>query len=362
MLVTHTGGGHVNLAQSLRDLLEPRAAIKIVNAHPPISEHWYTMVSRHAEFILTGQYAATDNALAALLVQRYLALTGGKNIRRIIEETRPDLIITTHAFLSYTIARVNERLERRLPLVFQLTDLERVHATWFAEKYADAYLAPTREIFAQAREQGINESRLFLTGRPVRRQFLDASFEKRRETLTSLGLAPDICTIFLQGGARGSSRVDRIIDGLLHAGVQVQIILAAGNNRAMIARYAGVERVRALPFVETIAPYMAAADAIAGKAGASSITEAFTLEKPFIITAYIPGQETPSLRFIERYNLGWLCTNPADQIELLNQLASNPCMITEKQASIHAYNVWNREANMGIAPIIEQFIALEKVG
>ena len=52
---------------------------------------------------------------------------------------------------------------------------------------------------------------------------------------------------------------------------------------------------------------MAAADVIAGKAGASFITEAFILEKPFLVTALIAGQETPSLQFIERHNLGWDC-------------------------------------------------------
>lgn len=359
ILVTHTGGGHVNLAQALRDILESRSTVLIVNAHPPISEHWYTLVSRHAMAILTGQFVATDTAFASLWLHRYLALTGSRGIRRIIDDVRPDLIITTHAFLSYTIARANEQRREHVPLVFQLTDLERVHSTWFAEKHADAYLAPTREIFAQAQEQGIKSCRLFLTGRPVRRQFLDASSEKRNETLAALHLDPGICTIFLQGGARGSASVDRLIERLLKANVPVQIILAAGNNKGMAARYARVKQVRVLPFIDIITPYMAAADIIVGKAGASSITEAFTLEKPFLVTAYIPGQETPSLHFIEQHNLGWVCLEPNAQVELLSKIAYSPSILSEKQESIRAYNTWNRQANQGIAPIIDRLLSNE---
>src|SRR5207302_35600 len=160
----------------------------------------------------------------------------------VIERVQPALIITTHALLSYATARVNERRRERVPLVFQLTDLGRLHMTWFTEKQADAYLAPTREIFSQALDQGIEK-----------------------------------------------------------------------NN---------------LPFTEAIAPYMAAADVIAGKAGASFISEAFMLEKPFLITAFIPGQETPNLQFIEQHNLGWVCLETGAQNELLIKLASNPGMIT----------------------------------
>ncbi len=98
-----------------------------------------------------------------------------------------------------------------------------------------------------------------------------------------------------------------MIKGLLSTGVPVQIILAAGNNKKIAERYASHEQVSVLPFTRKIAPYMAAADVIVGKAGASFISEAFTLEKPFIVTTFIPGQETPNLRFIEQHNLGWIC-------------------------------------------------------
>src|SRR5437588_5109277 len=357
ILTTHTGGGHLNLAQSLNDILGTSYEVAIVDPQPALVDRWYASVSRHSLKFLERQFTFTDNETTSSGLHRVLTLLSFRRLHRVIEHVQPALIITTHALLSYATARVNERRRKRVPLVFQLTDLGRLHMTWFTEKQADAYLAPTREIFSQALEKSIDNKRLHLTGRPVRRQFLEASPGRKSETLAALGFDPAIFTIFLQGGAKGSAGVDRTIESLLSTGMPVQIILAVGNNKSLAARYAGIERIRALPFTETIAPYMAAADVIAGKAGASFISEAFMLEKPFLATAFIPGQETANLQFIERHNLGWVCLGTATQQELLNRIASNPGIIAEKVDGIRAYKAWNVQAYQHIRPIIDRLLS-----
>ncbi len=356
ILTTHTGGGHLNLAQSLEQLLATRYDVAIVDPQPALVDGWYALVSRRFKKFLAWQYAVTDHETASFYLQRALTLSSRRRILDAIERVQPCLIITTHGHLSYATARAIERLPERIPLVFQLTDLGQVHMSWFSEKRADAYLAPTREIFAQALQQNIDKSRLHLTGRPVRRQFVEVASGARSATLASLGFDPATFTIFLQGGAKGSADVDRTIEMLLSSRLAAQIILAAGNNTRLPARYAGIERVRVLPFIERIAPYMAAADVIAGKAGASFITEAFMVEKPFLATTYISGQETSSLPFIERHNLGWVCLEPAAQRELLGSLISNPALIAEKADSIRTYKAWNMQANQTIQPTIEQLL------
>lgn len=357
ILTTHTGGGHMNLAQSLKEILGSNYTIIISDPLPKLVDRWYAAVSRHDIRFLSRQFKYTDTAFASLLIHRTLTLLLSYRLRKSIERTQPQLIMTTHALLSYAIARVDARLPKRLPLVFQLTDLGSVHQTWFTEKYADAYLAPTREIFAQAIEQGIEQERLYLTGRPIRRQFLEVSAYTREETLATLNFDSNIFTIFLQGGAKGSAQVDRVMEFLLHTTIPIQIILAVGNNKSMAASYAGMKQVYAVPFTETIAPYMAAADIIVGKAGASFVTEAFMLEKPFLVTAVIPEQETPTLAFIERHNLGWVRLEPTAQQELLLEIAQNPSLIAEKVTAIRAYKTWNVQANQDIRTVIDRLLA-----
>ncbi|HYT28453.1 MAG TPA: glycosyltransferase [Ktedonobacteraceae bacterium] len=357
ILTTHIGGGHLNLAQALKDMLETHYEVVIVDPQPNSVDRFYTPVSRHFLKFLDWQFTFVDNETTSLWLHRALTLFSCGRLLSIMEHIQPRLIITTHALLSYATARANERRRKRVPLVFQLTDLERLHMPWFTEKRASAYLAPTHEIFSQALTQGIDKSRLYLTGRPVRRQFLEVSPSMRSETLSALKFDPAVFTIFLQGGAKGSARVDRVIEVLLRAGMPMQIILAAGNNKSMASRYTGVKQVRVLSFTETIAPYMAAADVIAGKAGASFISEAFILEKPFIVTTFLPGQETPNLQFVEHHNLGWVCPETTAQKELFTRVASDPGIIAEKVNDIRAYKAWNMQANQDICPIIDQLLS-----
>ena len=357
ILTSHTGGGHVNLSQSLKEILGSDYTCIIADPLPKLIDRWYARVSRQDVGFLARLFTYTDTPFVSWFVHNILALLLSHRIRKSIEREQPQLLIVTHPVLSYAIARVNARLPKHLPLVFQLTDLGRVHQTWFTEKYADAYLAPTREIFAQAVEQGIAPERLHVTGRPIRQQFLEVSTSTKDEMLTTLNFDPNVFTIFLQGGAKGSAQVDQVIKFLLDAPLPVQIILAVGNNKSMAASYAGVKQVYALPFTETIAPYMAATDIIVGKAGASFVTEAFMLEKPFLVTAIIPDQETPTLAFIERHNLGWVRLEQSAQQALLLELLQNSALIAEKITSIRAYRTWNIQANQDIRSIVDRLLA-----
>jgi len=363
IITSRTGGGHMNLAQSLKDMLGAGFSVDIVDPFPGIVDQYYALLSRSFLKLWDLQYRYTDNRPASLWLHRGLTLLSQKRLVSLIQQTSPQLIISTHALLSYAVARANRQTGMHIPLVFQLTDLECVHTTWFSEKCADAYLTPTREIFAQALAQGIEQSRLHVTGRPVRKQFLQTyGIASRVETLASMQLSPDAFTIFLQGGAKGSARIERTMRSIFAAGspeTPIQIILAAGNNSAIITRFSNIPNLRVLPFSGTIAPYMAASDLIVGKAGASFLTEAIMLEKPFLITTYIPGQEGPTLRFLERYNLGWTCLDAGKQQQLLTGILRNPDLIVEKVSSIQTYKAWNISANAGIISLIDGLLSYQ---
>ena len=151
--------------------------------------------------------------------------------------------------------------------------------------------------------------------------------------------------------------MDRTVDSILASDAAIQIILAVGTNKRLATRYSGIANLRVLPYVEAIAPYMAATDLVVGKAGPTFIYEAIMLEKPFLATFYIPGQETLNLQFIERHNLGWACLEVEDQQQLVTKLARDPAIMAEKVDSIRAYRAWNIQATRSIYPLIEGLIA-----
>jgi len=358
ILTSLTGGGHLSLALALQDALAEDYETCIEDPHPRIFHHYYNFVGRHFLTLWGLEYRYSDNRASALQLHKTLTLLLQDRLSALIKSRQPQLIITTHTLLSYEVAQAIERTAPGLPLVFQLSELEEVHSTWLTVKDAHAYLVPTSEILAQARTQHIDESRLHLTGMPVRAQFLQDYSAKKAAILTALGLDPAIFTVFLQGGAEGAAGIDQTVKAVLASDRSIQVILAVGTNAQLASRFSGIEHLSVLPYTKTIAPYMAAADVVTGKAGPNFIAEAVMLGKPFLATAFIPGQEAPNLKFLERHNLGWVCLEPQDQQHLIVTLLDNPQALVEKIASVQAYRAWNLEANRRLRPLIKNILTL----
>ncbi len=379
ILTSKTGGGHVSLAEALRDLLaqdEQTAdeehehvskhtkalAITIVDPQPSFFHLHYRVVSRYALWLWAAEFQFFDTPRRALLAHRVFTQLVRRQLNALLDDVQPDLIITTYPFLSYEVMSVLAQRSSVVPLVSLFSDANGVHASWLTERRAAATFATTRETYEQALALGFAPDRLHLVGWPVRSQFARAYLshqEERTEKLTQLNLAPHRFTVFLQGGGEGAARIDRTIKNVLTASGakdDVQVILATGTNHILLERYKNVPNLAPLPYTKEIASYMATADVIMGKAGPNMLFESVTLGKPFIATSYIPGQEEANLPFIQRHGLGWVALQPEEQHSLLTKLIHNPDQLATISATINAYRQWNIAANTRIVPLISSLI------
>jgi UDP-N-acetylglucosamine:LPS N-acetylglucosamine transferase len=375
ILTSKTGGGHVSLAQALHDLLvrggqaednnddkaiydTKASAITIVDPQPELFQLQYRLVSRYALWLWAAEFQFLDTPARALLAHRFFTRLMRHRLHTLLDHVQPDLIITTYPFLSYEVMRVMEQRSSIIPLVMLFSDANSVHASWLTERRANATFATTRETYEQALANGFAPERLHLVGWPVRAQFFHSDLSKhelRKATLTRLQLAPDRCTVFLQGGGEGAARVNSTLENVLTISAHshdVQIILAAGTNHNLRKRYSNVPNVAILPYTQEIAPYMAAADMIMGKAGPNILFESVMLGKPFVATTFIPGQEQENLSFIQRHGLGWVAIRKADQRSLLTKLVHNTDQLDALSTTINTYRQWNITANQRIVPLI----------
>ena len=378
ILTSRTGGGHVSLAEALRDVLtevplvrgaesEQHTTLPVVTISDPQSrifhEH-YRIVSRYALWLWAAEFQFLNTTKRALVAHRIFTRLVYRQLNDLLETVQPDLIITTYPFLTYEVMRVLEKRSSPVPLVSLFSDANGVHATWLTERGATATLATTRETYEQALSVGFVPERLHLVGWPVRAQFARASRTSstvRGDILTQLHLVPDRLTLFLQGGSEGAAHVTRTIENIQAVSglnSNVQIILAAGTNRTLYERYRkGAYNLAVLPYTKEIATFMAASDIIMGKAGPNMLFESMMLGKPFVATAYIPGQEYANLAFIQRYGLGWVALHPQEQHTLLMSLVRDPDQLHAMSATINAYRSWNVEATMRLGPLLRSLLA-----
>jgi UDP-N-acetylglucosamine:LPS N-acetylglucosamine transferase len=362
ILTASTGGGHVSLAEALRDLLADACDAEIVDPYPAIVRLHYRLVSRHAPAIWAAEYALLDTPRGALAAHKLAALALNRRLAALLRHGDYDLALSTFPFLTHTVMRAIRSLARPIPFVMLPTDPDKLHATWLTERGAAATLALTRETYAQMLAAGFAPDRLHLTGWPVRRQFWDDAHAPRAAALAQLGLDPDCFTLFMQGGGEGSAGFARGVEVALAAVPdRIQIILATGTNRGLAERFGGTARVRSIPFTPDIAPLMAAADVVLGKAGPNALFEAVALGKPFIATTYIPGQEHANLAFIQSHGLGWVALEAPAQRQLLAALAANPGQLRSMEASVRRYREWNAAAVASIPQLISGLIARERL-
>ncbi len=370
ILTSKTGGGHTSLAEAIRDIIEqdeqaqperPASAITIADPQPGFFNFHYRLVSRHALNVWAAEFQFLDTPRRALLAHRIFTRLVRRQLNLLLDTVQPDLILTTYPFLSYEVMRALEQRSSQTPLILLFSDANGVHASWLSEHQAAATFATTRETYDQALAAGFAPERLHQVGWPVRAPFTRAAHlnpDTRAQQLARLHLAPQRFTVFLQGGGEGAARVDRTIENMIAMSARtnaMQVILAAGTNTALQERYRNVSNLAVLPYTKEIGPVMAAADVIMGKAGPNMLFESVMLGKPFIASAYIPGQEEANLPFIQRHGLGWVAIQPEEQRALLTALMDNAPQYQEMLASINTYRQWNSDMNARIAPLLHSF-------
>ncbi len=379
ILTSKTGGGHVSLAESLRDLLEkesmhsseansatlPTTKITLLDPQPGFFHLHYRIVSRYALWLWAAEFQLFDTPRRAQWAHHVFSHLVHQQLHTLLDKITPDLIITTYPFLTSEVTRVLAKRASKIPLVLLFSDANGVHSAWLTEQRAQATLAPTRETYQQALAAGFAPEHLHLVGWPVRAQFAQASLANREERnglLRTLNLVPDRFTIFLQGGGEGAAHITRTVENILTASSlsgQVQIILAAGTNRALQGKYKNRSDIAVLPYTKEIAWFMSAADVVMGKAGPNMLFESVMLGKPFIASAYIPGQEQANLAFIQRHGLGWVALQPEEQRTLIASLIHNPDRLSDIAATLNAYRQWNSEANTRIVPLLNSLLPKE---
>lgn len=357
IFASRTGGGHISLAEALHDLLAEEYAVTILDPQPGLIHWHYRTVSRHALWLWEAEFKLSDGRRRAHFAHAVSSVVMARRVARALRQADPHLVMSTYPFLTSEVTFAMRRWRLDRPLVMLFSDPNGVHYSWLTEKRAAVTFAPTRETYQQALAAGFEASRLHFTGWPVRGQFLHAADGDRAAALGRMGLKPDKFTVFAQGGGEGAARFAQTVTSLLEL-PGVQVIMAAGTNESLLRQFADRENIHPLPFTRHISPYMQAADVVMGKAGPNMLFETVTLGKPFIATAYIPGQEEVNLEFIERHRLGWVALKHREQCELILALAREPRKLAEMAASVKEYARMNSEALQKIPRLVRDLIHL----
>ena len=307
ILSSNAGGGHMASAEAIRDALEShygqRVSVRIIDtlkeyAPQPFDKtsEAYSIMIRSPQF-WQGFYDMGDGPRRAQFINRSLALYARRGSLKLLEEHPADLFISTYSFASAPVLQAMAKLKLTTPFITVVTDIVTIPPIWFDQRTTLCFV-PTEEAREQAVINGIELSKLTITGLPVSKRFFPASAPKA-QLKGELGWNPRRPAILVMAGGQGVGPLGRIATAL--APLNATIIIICGKNTSLhesLAAKTWPDNVLVQGFVGNMPDYMRAADLIVTKAGPSTIMEALNTHVPLMLYARLPGQEEGNVDFV----------------------------------------------------------------
>lgn len=252
-----------------------------------------------------------------------------KKLLPLIEEFRPDIIITTHSFAAEFAASLKTSGEIDIPVVSIITDFA-THQTYLTEG-VDTYIVSTLEMVNEMVSRGVERSKIHDFGIPIKAEFYERPDKK--VLLEEEGLDPAIPTILIMAGSFGVTDILKIYHKIVKSPVDFQIVVITGKNEKLYEtfdryltkielnnalceiRNANADMKEKTPihasrklkeskptkllfFTDEVERYMHMSDLIVTKPGGLTVSEAIASELPMAIFKAIPGQEEQNASFL----------------------------------------------------------------
>jgi UDP-N-acetylglucosamine:LPS N-acetylglucosamine transferase len=317
--MSDTGGGHRAAASAISAALEQASGAGIerhivdllastefplLRDAPDLYDHLSARWLPVFDFV----YQLTDGRRRVDALTQMVYLQAHRKIVRVLEETRPSLVVSVHPLANRLIGNTRRKYRLSFRFITVVTDLVSLHAAW-ADPDAELCIVPTDEAFQRLRKKGMPESKLASAGFPVHPKF-SAYSRAKHETRVALGIERDPFTVLITSGGVGAGNLRDLVLALDRAYPQQQFLVLTGKNAALRDELRALElgpNVRIYGFVHNMEEFMAASDIIVTKAGPGTLMEALAMRRPVIVTQAIGMQERGNIDFVLNHELGAFC-------------------------------------------------------
>ncbi|MCW3841066.1 hypothetical protein ONA70_13240 [Micromonospora yasonensis] len=329
------GDGHMRAAQAVGRLLRERnpdldVAVEDVCVHlfRPLRLHralraayrWSTSRLRGRPHHRLYQFASRWPGIVCGLSN----LAFGRSTEKWLRRMMPDLVIATHPVAGYLCA--HRLTGRGVPVIPLVTDSGPVNRIWFHGRYDRLLLTDPGTRDDAARALGPT-SPVIVVGAPVL-PALQAR-QQQAEARRRIGLDQRFTVLLTAGGAGLGQGVLAAALQLADSDLDVQLILNAGDNKALLARFRDLAAHR--PFLvrgasDDFDVLLAACDLVIGKAGWFTLNEAAFSGRPTLIVDVVPGQEESNARAAEAARTA-RCVQPSEVVSWVRRYAHAPHLL-----------------------------------
>jgi processive 1,2-diacylglycerol beta-glucosyltransferase len=253
----------------------------------------------------------------------WLYRRGSRPLARFMKESSPDVVVATEAGVCELVAMIKRDAQTKFLLVGTPTGVD-VDRAW-AQPEMDLYAIAPGDVAAELERAGVDPAKILACGMPVDPVF--ASLESRWSSRTTLEVKQDAFLLLVLFGGTGFGKPRDILAALEKLPPAVEVVFVAGKNRRLQHELQthsnGFPRFRVLGWAENIHQWMAAADLLLSKPGASTVIEATDSGLPLLAFDPLPGNERRACDWIEKWGVGNWVRCSADLVPTIVGLMTN---------------------------------------
>jgi len=309
------GGGHLSAAKAIssyisdnyKDSIEVKMVdcIEYINKYiNKVSTEAYKELAKKAPWAWKHVYKNSQNGALSHISNTTNRLMSYK-LNQLLQEFKPDLIISTHPFSTQMCAILKKRGKIDCKIATVLTDFH-IHAQWLIlYQFVDYFFVSNEQMKYDMIAEGVHDEKIFVTGIPVSEKF-SGKFNKDK-IYKEFGLSKDKLTVlFFAGGEFGLGRniTFMVLKALIRLFKNLQVVAISGRNKKMNKKFRELvevtnsgDRVKILEYTNKVPELMHIALGVITKPGGLTVSESLVSHLPIVVINPIPGQEEENAEF-----------------------------------------------------------------
>jgi processive 1,2-diacylglycerol beta-glucosyltransferase len=328
LLTAGFGEGHNTAARCVAEALKehPEAECRVVDVYletvprfTKVLQAGYCLAINKFPFIWSAIFSFLDKPGT---LEKTLPLAGNlrEALRRILDDFKPDVVLSTYPLYAYLIRELRRRGHgsASVPLLTMVTDSTAINSSWYRAG-SETFLVADDETEKVLRRGGVDPTTLRVIGFPVAPRF--ASIKSGNSAVHGARRV-----LYLP-----SSRVSHTMEVIreLQKLPQTEVTVVTGRleglHQALCASNLidGV-KTHLVGWTDKIPELLCSHHLYIGKAGGAIVHEAMAAACPILVSHVVPGQEEGNIELIERHDIGRLAAHyPASLAASVEEVFAN---------------------------------------
>ncbi len=316
ILSASTGAGHMRASNALKSHIrkvDKNTNIEVVDVFKYINPlldktvcKGYLYLATKAPRFYGKMYKSTnkDSKIPSKLTKPIVLFN--RKLMRLINYFNPDVVITTHPFVTEMVSRLKEQEKLTVPLICIMTDYA-PHKTWI-HKCVDRYIVANDDMPDEMEKLGVPKEIIHSFGIPIDDVFFNHNDKKAIRK--KLNLNEDLPTILIMAGSFGVKNILSIYNDIVKISMDFQIIVITGKNEKLYSAFKETITTSPKPtelifFTNEVHKFMHSSNIIITKPGGLTISEALACNIPMVVFDAIPGQEQEKCSIFSQPQYGY---------------------------------------------------------